>query len=675
MKSTASSPQLVKALILFFLYACLPARACGPFEPIIPTPRFFGLPAVYKSMADYDRTENLRLWQSLTSPRIPLSDIEHVVYSQSLSDFVCHTGYDPDESANLFYTYLNNTEDWELMDFLRIAKVIEERRKDMLSPWYYPASRGQGEDPGDFDDMIAECKSYSGDRLRDRYALQVVRALFASRRYAECALYADSAFASFPDSNLMKRMAQRYAAGCWTRLGQVERADTVFAISGDIRSVSPDRRISLMASLNPDAPQFMDYIRSHSSDTVFMIAVRPVADRLLRQGKVASPGDWNFLLAHISQESLSDSQLARTHILRAMQQPFSSPELHDLARIYKMKLDAITGHTSSLLADLRWVESKIDVLAPDTHEWIRRLQNIVYADWIPRLWKKSDYATAILLCSYADNLEPSDKKHVIWSCWDAPASLTKSAMRQSENYPNQIDYGSLSFQLMGSLSSAQLSSAYNRMMSSTPLYTFLRRNIRTDADYYFELIGTLALREENYTRAVSYLSRVSEHYLRTTNIFKDGYLGQDPFAKLTFARRMRDLKQSRDHGRTDDVRGIARLKYAMERYASFEDKWALTQYWRGWVGIFYPALVYWCDDFAGTNYAFLYDYAVSDDQKKTEALYKTEVAAALAMLTTDEARAEAQFILGNVRTVIRNYADTAAAAKVKSSCDGWENWL
>lgn len=39
------------------------------------------------------------------------------------------------------------------------------------------------------------------------------------------------------------------------------------------------------------------------------------------------------------------------------------------------------------------------------------------------------------------------------------------------------------------------------MMEHTPLYDYLRKNIRTDSDYYNELIGTLALREGDYARA------------------------------------------------------------------------------------------------------------------------------------------------------------------------------
>ncbi len=248
------------------------------------------------------------------------------------------------------------------------------------------------------------------------------------------------------------------------------------------------------------------------------------------------------------------------------------------------------------------------------------------------------------------------------------------------------------------------------MQASTPLYDFLKRKARTDSDYYNEVIGTLALREGDYVRAERYLSLVSEDYQKTMNIYKDGYLSRDPFtpytsrwsvvyydenqhweydmqaarhigrpklnAKLEFARRMLFYKDTMLQSVTADERGQARLMYAIGRRNSFEECWALTQYWRGdYIGIFYPALQYWDDDFAERKYAFLYDYSHSDEYKKIESEYDSELTAALAMLTSDEARAKAEYLFGNVKTVVKYYGNTSTAKYIKTSCDNWESWL
>lgn len=709
--------QLLSSLILLTICAT-ESHACGPYNPIIPTPEFFGLTGPHKNMSEYEREENLRIWQSLTSERIPLDDIEEVVYSDSWSRFYDHTGYQPSKTNNLFYIYLKNSCDSEITDLLGIAKDLESRWREIRSPWYYPRKQDNIGNPGDFHDIIEQCKAYDGERLKDRYALQVSRALFASRDYASCIEYTDSAFAPIPNSNLMKRMAQRYAAGCWSRLGDKNRADSIFAKAGDIWSLSVDNPVKYMADRNPNAPQLIDYIRSNATDTLFMRGLQPIANRLLKNDEVVCRGDWIFVTAYIENEFDNNKSVAQKHIHKALRQKFSSEELASLARAYKMKLDAYAGDLSNLLADLKWIEGKTDVLNSDAEEWIRRCRNIIYVDWVPMLWDKKDYSTAILLCAYADNLAPSKQLHEVWTnvgwhvYWSPAQVLNISDMRESEEYANHIDYGSLSFQMMGSLSSAQLASTYNSILADTPLYAFLRRKARTDKDYFNELIGTLALREENYNRAVMYLSKVSQHYLKTMNIDKGGYLDRNPFssypsrwemwtpsyagaepwefesqamshpnrsnpnAKLDFARKMQEYKRQMTHGNTSDERGLARMMYAIGRRNSFEECWALTQYWRGGcTGIFEPVLQYWENDFAQKRYAFLYDYEESIGHKTTEKIYIEELNAALAMLISDEAKARAQYTLNNLRTIVKYYGDTSIGKYVKASCDNWQSWL
>lgn len=698
MKSNLSIRLLISLLLVGL--AVLESSACGPFNPIIPTPEFFHKYGWGKSMADFDREENLRLWQSLTSDRIPLNDIYKVVYRDSWDAFDRATSVSKDNS-NLFYRYINNTRDDEIKDFLQTAKSIEQSWASIQSPWYYPRSRDNNSEPNNFSEQIERSKQYDGSRLRDRYALQVTRALFASRQYAECIVYVDSAFADIANDNLMKRMAQRYVAGCWSRLDEVSRADSLFALAGDIWSLSVDKPAVYMIKHNPNAPQLVEYIRTHAKDSVLASDIYPLARRLVASNKAKCPGDWNFILAYIDNEYNGRTDAAHSEIHRAVNQKFSSDELRDLARAYKMKIDARIGDKSNLLSDLKWIENLMDPLNAESKEWIRRCQNVVYEDWVPALWRKKDYSTAILLCSYADNFSPKSQRYTACSPsrYGRPdVSLTRQQMRYSEDVFNLTDYGCLSFQLMGSLNSSQLASTYARIMSNTPLYSFLRRKANTDRDYYTELIGTLALREENYARAEKYLSQVSSHYLKTMNIYKSGELIGDPFkayssrdrkicnpdAKLKFAKKMKEYQHTMRNGRSSDDRGLARLMYAIGRYNSLNSNWALTEYWRGDPYMFKPDLQYWEDDFARENYGFLHGYKVyepsyDDDEEEyvdpTEKIYEAEKKAALAMLRTDEAKAKAQYILFNLKTIIKHYGNTTTAQHIRTSCDHWKSWL
>lgn len=688
MKSPIYLRPAISLLTLFFTFII--AEACGPYYPLIPTPEFFKTESDYRSMAESEKEENLRLWQSMTSKYIPLYDIETAVYKSSLEDILNYT-YNQQATRNRFFIFLNKQSNTELTGLLITAKSMEESWAKIRSPWYYPANREESYETGDFSEILYACRSYEGTRLKDRYGLQAVRAYFASRRYPECIEHFDSVFYDIPDDNLMKRMARRYVAGCWSRLGDRERADSLFAASGDIWSISTPDCVEYMARHNPGSPQLMAYIRDRASDTVFMKRTAILANKIIADKRVKNKGDWTFLMAYVNNEYCNDRSGAYSQIRQSLRQSFSSGGLKDLARAYKMKIDAQLGNRNSLLADLKWIESKAEEISPEANEWVRRFQNIVYADWIPRLWRDKDYHTAILLCSYADNFSSDD---------------SRQEMRESERHANTLDYSYLSFQLMGSLTSAQLAEAYKKIMADNPLFTHLRTKARTDRDYYNELIGTLAIREENFDRAACYLSTVSRHYQRTMNIYKGRYLARDPFAhyptrwivtnwnwecehpishkydscpldaKLRFAGLMSKYKQMMTCGDSEDEKAKGRLMYAIGRRNSLEECWALTQYWRGdCCGLFEPALQYWEDEFPDNNYPFLYNYETSVGHKTTEAIYSKEIKAALAMFVTDEERAKAEYLLGNLRTVVKRYGSTATAQYIKTSCDNWRNWL
>lgn len=698
--------RILNALIL--LLSTSTALACGPYPINIPTPDFFGMSGHGVENYDYDRDENLRLWQAQTDAHIPLADIEQAVYRDSRERFGRQIYKQPGPKSNKFYNYLDNTQDSEAEAFLYVAKELAEAREAIASPWYYPASRDENPAEEKFRELFDRCRNYRGTRFADRYALQGVRALFAWHRYADCIEYSDSAVAAFPDSNLFKRMARRYEAGCWARLGQTERADTCFALAGDVYSVTDSLRVEYMARLNPDAPQFIGYVRSKSRDSAFMASMIPVARQLLADGRVRNRGDWYFTLAYAAKEYLGSLPQARQYISKALRQGFYDEEFRDLARVYRMKLDAEAGDDSRLEDDLRWFVAKYDSCDWQAQQWSNRLENIIYAEWVPRLWKQGKYARAILFCSFADYFREPGRHY--WkfaktgefdgSWWIQ--NLTLAQMRQSETFVNEKDYGCLSFQLMGSLSSAQLVQVYREMMRDTPLNNLLRRNMRTDRDYYYELIGTLALREAEYARAVDYFSRVSDRYMRTLNTFP--YLDREPFAanppytggndtygsiygsgttekgsprpdaKLDFARRMLAYSRTMRDGASADERARARLLYAVGRRNSFDRCWALTQYWRGF---YLPTLFYLTFEYSFTesdDYDFLYDYDV-DDYEETEADFEREVREALAMFRSDEERAKAEYFLGNLKSVVRRYPDTQMAEYVRTSCDCWRNWL
>ncbi|MBD5352872.1 MAG: hypothetical protein HDR86_08630 [Bacteroides sp.] len=661
------------------------ADACGAYFPMIPTARYFELDSEVPQV-DYDRMENLRLWQSQTSKEIPLGDIEQVVYRDSQETFDRMTASGAKKpTQNLMYTYLKNSRN-EAINFLRLAKGIEEARRDDVrrSPWYFPSCRYEEECNSSLENYIQQAMDYEGENLRERYAMQACRALFASNQYARCIEYYDSIFGGTNDSDLMKRMAGNYAAGSWAYLGDNSKADVLYARSGSVENLSVDNPVEYMLDHNPDAPQIMDYMRRYvANDSARMAKAIPLAKKALAKKSVTNKGDWAFFLAYYYNNYASDPLTAKSYLNRALAGNFSSEDLKNQATAYKMIINPDES-SRSLLSNLRWFAERCNPLNPDADSWNFRLRNLIYTEWIPRLWERGDYATAILLADYADSKNLSD------------------VYREESVRKNDIDRGSLTFQMMESLRSDQLAAVQKQIMAPTPLNNILRQNDLKNPNVFNELIGTLALREGNYARAIKYLEKVDSDYERSMRIYRNGYLRYDPFAyfsdqdspgwtgsprvlgttkaltpkrshdnvKLNFARHMLDYQKQSASAPTADKRAWARFMYALGRRNSFERCWALTQYVRG---VFHH-LYYWDHDFPVENYGFLYEYT-PEMANETEQEFSREINAAMEMMKSDEMRAQAEYMLFNLLTIAKKYSNTKIASRLKASCDIWSNWL
>lgn len=698
------SIRYILVAVSCLITTCFDAHACGAYYEEIPSPCFFASSSRPVNMNEAQIRLNILLWQQQTSTRIPVSDIRQAVYTDSYDTFKKRSNDRSDDNA--FYTFIRNAGDYETVLFLLTAKKLEETRRKINSPWYYPKDRNDG-DAEAFQEIIDICKSYRGRRFADRYALQMIRACFASGRYQDCVDIFNERLDSLPEDNLMKRMALGYIAGCWARLGDIDRANDYFAAVGDISSIVHDDPIAYLTGRNPDSPMLLSHLQSIAAtgDSAKVTALLPVAEAVLSDSVTAYRGDWEFLSAYIANDYLGDKEAARASIGRALSSEFSSEDFADHARAYRMLLDADENNSKTLLEDLQWIKDKVDILSPTKGEWKDLLQNIVFSHWLPVLMHEEDYTKAVLLCGFVDNLSANSTLHY-QDAYDANgneiAFITYDQMRKDPSTRNTVDYSSRSFDLMQSLKSTQLAKVYKTIVATKdPLLKFLKNYARTDADYFFELIGTLCMREERYADAVNYLSRVSQEYSRRLNIRP--YLRRDPMfcypvrytertrgewsyieaysvstkntllpsadnAKLNFARTMADLRQKILKASADpDTCGLAMIDYAIAWRNSFEECWALTQYWRG-VYISNTA----SSDFSTTQYPFFYDYT---DSKKVEERFRQMTRQALKILRSDEVRARAYYRLGDLRSIVRRYADTETAAIVRKSCDNWRDWI
>lgn len=141
--------------------------------------KFFGDDIFHKS-ANYE-DEMIALWKQQTSSAISAEDIRYVVYEANCTEL---QNIKNKSSRNSFAKWLiaNNRKD--IIDYLIIAKQSESVVSSMRDPWYYGVE-------GDkqslmLENIVKRCKAYKEGPLFSRYVLQLIRALYAQRKYQEC---------------------------------------------------------------------------------------------------------------------------------------------------------------------------------------------------------------------------------------------------------------------------------------------------------------------------------------------------------------------------------------------------------------------------------------------------------------------------------------------------------
>lgn len=695
--------------------------SCGPEFYSIPTPSLFRISA--GDTAPGREEENLRLWQSQTSDAVDLNDLRKVIYGDtdpmvsqpygSSEDGILSWDFshDPEPSSNSFLRYLYNTNDVEALNFLMLAKHLARLRSDRNSPWYYPASRDDLRHG--FDPVIHTIEAYRGKRFFNRYSLQLIRALFASARYEECISTFNDRFAGVDDSDLMKSMALEYVAGAASRIGDTGTAKEVFIPKGDVPSLaryvmSEDEAFRLVAYAVPSSPRLLGYVEEKITgdwvnmwppgiDSCFVRDhILPVASHFSSVGPATQKALWNYIAAFCEGEFNANPHKAHRHALVAEALGGQLP-CADHIRAYRIALDARIGLTSSLLADLRWLEQKVAaVTSPDHKYWIGVMQHIVLARLVPAFLKKGDTVTALQLANFGDNMP---LKYMA-SCWrfSGYGDWLTADIRMARVDPavrNPHDFSNTFFQLAAQQSPRTIERYISSLDSGNSLAVFLNAGGYISRDYLCDLAGTLYLRHRDYRNAVRLLAKVSPGYQSLLNVDRDGFLRRDPFfyqselqrrdwysnghayfpgplpkddirsgKKLFFARQMLNLERIVSTDPDADTRGMARLKYAIGLENSFNSCWALTGYSRGSCLVAEPVS------------SSLADLSMNEQLiHRATADARMMIDKALSEITDPQLAAKAHYMLHNHRTIACHYPDTEIGRMMAARCDNWSDWV
>lgn len=411
--------EFLLAISLLAVWGVEPLDACGPYYPDDPNSLL-----MFRSCSpelerqwqdgcrfqDYEKDENCLLWQRITSPSIPLRDIEAIVYKARHSDLKDLSGCK--FADNKFAVWLLMPQHKDDLKYLQIAKEIEETRDYMNDPWYY-AYDGD-EEHVLLKELLEECKAYRGERHAARYALQMARLYFANKDYQSCLNLWENSVSEMPQ-NIVTDIIASYVGGAYLRSGNRDKAIELYTRSQDIgslinlrawedveqKSAYTDNRVKQLEYIFnrfPNSPllsiRLQEYVRDRESfvynfedwkdrgfhDPVYVktywVGDSLVADdehafydelKIFAHKAISSPkchqkGMWLYSLAYLHYLDGSVEN-ASTYLHRA-ESSDATPLIKESIRAFRFLLDAHSADNSKsyrikLLHELKWLDERM----------------------------------------------------------------------------------------------------------------------------------------------------------------------------------------------------------------------------------------------------------------------------------------------------------------------------
>ena len=383
------------SILIVLIPACRLSLACGPYDRSYTPDEYHTFRICGENMSgdnikgwryswrENPQMDNCRSWAKITSTDIPLKDIQEVVY---------HWGYDRLEKLhadavagkkkndNAFANWLIRKKDTEITSFLLLAKKCEQTREKQCSQWYYPA--WGDEENTLLMEIVEKAKEYKGERLFDRYTLQMMRALFSLRQYNGCLSIWLGRKNSF-HRDVIEEMAKNYVAGACYHIGEIAKAKKMFIETGDI--------ISYVFCINKEGKTYdsydmlpIIYQRDPNGKRLFLQMQniihydiewgRPNLEKNLKtlydftlnvldEGKAKNLAGWYYTASYLS-DKLCDTVQALEYIRQARELP-AGQDLKDAIRVFEIYLKAKSAtkydvdFENYLYNELSWLDQKI----------------------------------------------------------------------------------------------------------------------------------------------------------------------------------------------------------------------------------------------------------------------------------------------------------------------------
>ncbi len=683
------------AVISLAMVYALPSTACS-YEVYPPSEYMILRLDDHSRGRKSTRAANCLLWREQTTSTVSPDDIEQVVYKYSIATMKeIRTGQY--KGTNAFARWLVRTNDRETIDYLILAKEYELLSELKVSPWYYPASKN---DPS-ADSIAQRGLAYKGERMRERYALQVVRGLVAGRRYEECINYWDSIAPKLKDC-VVKEMMTDYVNGAYAHIDRWEDALKYFKEKGDIESVrnimrkhqiKPSDEVNIWEEvyrhcptgeqLLPEVIEVAKDIDSRgTNDKKHVEKLLYFCSKVAREQKAPESATWYYLAAFFADKA--DKTATASQLLTQAERLNKSEYMAASLKVMRIYLDAKLAtyndaYERKLFTQLQWLDKQIcdNLTEKEVKEesmrwytncgysiyyWNDMLRRILLAEVCPRMLKAGRTTRALQLANMADNR--------IFLLCDKSKLLNNIPYKERktlrEEYADALhSFDGHFFSMADMIPTPQLAAYVRRLKEPVSAFDrFLNERNHYDIDYFNDIIGTKYLRSMQYAEAEEYLAKVS--YMYQERLHVKGYFNRIPFEsykksryyivdyKYNFAREMHSLEETINHTADPNRKGMLMMRFALGLQNSFTFCWALTQYGDWYSG--YQAY---------DNDCWHDDGCTLKAKNRVRSLYSQ----ALRMMTDRETLAKANLMLHNYKTVALFYADTETGQRIKGACD------
>ena len=684
------------------------------------TPRGYYMYRVYNNRPEPELTiegcypgagKNCAEWQRLVSKSISLEDIYEVVYKMTLEEYEAIYDNRNAKYENEFVEWITK-KDTAILDFLLLAKTNEYIRLKRNSRWYYPSMKIGARMT--LEEVAEKALSEKNERLRDRYLLQGIRALFSLSKYEECIKLWESEVSHLPEDNLMRQLICPYIAGAEFHANHAQKAVEYFAQIGDIRSMlycmgRAGEKISIIDALelvceyapnsNYIEETLQSYVREleplgefYGKDTFVKTTdcekLYTLCLKMAHEGRGNNPAMWYYTAAFLTD--LEGNATKASYLLGLAENSKSSSYIDESIKVFRIYLDAKllpynSSYESRLFTQLNWLDKKIrsnidDKVRNETargymllsgesyYYWNDMMRRILLAEVCPRMIKAGKTTRALQLANMADNrlLNLVNKRNVYdWvnDEYEIVKTYTMSSYRYSDRF-NRYDYSNHFFEMIDSIGVDNTIKYVQRVNNPQGNFDrFLNSRGYIGQDYLNDIVGTQCLRNMRYKEALEYLGKVSKAYKAHHNV----YMKYDPFSadrkairtksdfKYDFAREMYSLEQSMNIMTEPNRKAQLMVRYAIGLRNSIDLCWGLTQYYRG--------TSYWgqvCEKRDWEN-----DGNTKAAMKKAKELINL----ACDIVTDDETGANIQYMLCNFKTVVYKYPNTEKGRLVRGKCD------